>query len=543
MSKNFKFRKIFAGLLILSNNMLCDIRSSWATVDHKTPLLNAYLDQISENQEEKAGILDIIRSQKSGSFLDIGSGRDTISYIINNLPTDDISSVNLIAADIEGKTLAEIAKKYPEFYLNLDRKSNIDLSLVKMDATEMHQIKESSIKAINASALVHEINSYVPSKTPIDRFFGEAIRILEKDGFLVYRDPTLQSDPESINMLDIKNDFAKKFAVLFLPKFLDNKLTLIKDMHGKSIKPEFHYQDRLTVTLSLVGSNKPITLDYDNFLSMQTSSIDFKKDISIKAPRRLLSEIQRHYILFIKNVYPLGFVDGQAINPGKIIASYTPKMAKQVVSSFTKSLKVNYEQKLKTSDVKLLTAESSRIDELMHKGCKIKLNAAELAFFENLIKEHNISGNLYKIEADNIWLDAKLLTILYNRFNQQLDRHNLPVETMQWLVREGEEFYFYFTTQQLLDYLHKFCQFYLKGTSKEGCVLAPVSDQHIKYASRELYNELLDRDMLQLNSEQEKQEFVTTKTIITFQLMSPKLVEQKLKNQKVKYSMGANEVK
>ncbi len=520
---NIKIKKIFGCSLIIFSTFIYP-RSSLGSIDHKNLKLASYLDQISENLEEKAGIIDIIKTHKSGSYLDIGSGRDTISYIISSLAGEDVSQVNLIAADLESKTLAEIAKHHPELFFNFNKSSDINLSLLKMDATEMHQLKDNSITAINASALLHEVNSYVPPKTPIDRFFGESIRVLKKEGFLVYRDPTLQSHPEVINSLILKNDFAKKFVSIFLPKFLDTKITQLTDMYGNSIKPNFHYQKGLKITLYLVGQSKPTSLDYQNFVAIKSSDIDFNKDIIITAPRRLLSEIQRHYILFVKDVYPIAFVDDKLTKYD--LADHTPDKAKKVVNNFAKSVGIDYNTKLCASDLKTLTAERKKIDDLINNGVIIKsTKTKELKSLQKFLVSQDTPINLYRILPEGVWLDAKLFAILYSRLPHDSSSDNLPIESMIWLTREGEEFYFYFTADELINYLHKFCSFFLKDTNKEGYLLNPV---HIKYATRDLYANLLDRDMVQLDENNIKQEVITSKTIITFQLINPEKISKTL---------------
>lgn len=506
--------------------------TGFSFIDHKNLKLASYLDQISENLDEKAGIIDIIKTHQSGSYLDIGSGRDTISYIINSLSGENLSEVKLIAADLEDKTLAEIAKHHPALFFNFNHSSDISLSLLKMDATEMHQLKDNSITAINASALLHEVNSYVPPKTPIDRFFDESIRVLKKGGFLVYRDPTLQSNPEVINSLVLKNEFAKKFISIFLPKFLDTKLTQLTDMHGDSIKPNFQYQERLKVTLYLVGQNKPTNLDYQKFFSKKSNDIDFNKDIIITAPRRLLSEIQRHYILFIKNVYPIAFVDDKWVNCD--LPNYTPQRARKVINNFAKSLGIDYCETLSKSDLKTLTTERKKIDDLINNGITIyNIKTDDRKVLQKLLELRGIASHLYKISPESIWLDAKLFTILYGRLPHGFRSANFPTESMIWLTREGEEFYFYFTTEELFSYLEKFCKFFLKNTNKEGYSLNPVQ---IKYATRDLYVNLLERDMVQLDEKSTKQEFITSKTIITFQLINPEktIKNRQLENQSMK---------
>lgn len=118
ISNTNKARRILAYLLILLNNIWYEANSTLAAMEHKNSQLTYYPDQIIEHQEE-AGIVDIIKQHTSGAFLDIGSGIDTISYIINNLPMQELANVNLIANDLEGKTLLEIAKRYSDLYFNL----------------------------------------------------------------------------------------------------------------------------------------------------------------------------------------------------------------------------------------------------------------------------------------------------------------------------------------------------------------------------------------------------------------------------------------
>ena len=490
-----------------------------SSVDHKNLELSSYLTQISNNQAEKSDIIvRIIKKYRHGTYLDIGSGRDTVPHIMNNLPKSDMEDVKLIAADLESKTLSAIAKMNPLFMYPEDN-SNIKLSLEKMDATEMNKISDSSVKAINASAILHEVNSYVSSKSSIDRFFLESIRILEKNGFLIYRDPTLQTDPDLINSLVLKGDFAKKFVSLFLPKFLDNRLTQIADMYGKSIKPNFNYLDNLIIKLSLVDDDKSVKLSFSEFFSLPTNMIDFSKNITINAPRRLLSEIQRHYILFVKNVYPMEFLEKDKIIVGGRIEAITPKLAMNTVVTYATSLGIDSKGKMNKADITKLRLEESKIDAVISDGVYIKnQNIAIVQSVGKLLKTHSISTDLYKISKNNIWIDVKLLPILYSRFPDLFDSESLPVESMKWLKREGEEFYFYYTTNQLVDYLEKFCTYYLKGTDKEGYVLRPESTSSIKYIDRSLYKETLNKEMIQLDKDGKKQEFITSKTIIIFQL-------------------------
>lgn len=518
---NLTIRKFFYVIyLTVTISNFFNLNSALGSVDHKTAELSSYLDQISENQNEKADpILSIIKKCKSGTYLDIGSGRDTIPHIIDNIPKNAIDHITLIAADLEAKTLAEIAKRYPELHLGIDSRNKIKLSLLKMDATEMHPIQDSSVKTINASSVLHEVNSYVPYKNPIDRFFWEAIRVMEKEGFLIYRDPTLQDNPDISNKLVLKNDLAKKFTVIFLAKFLDNKLSEMIDMYGNSIKPDFGYQNNFTIKFFASDDIAPTTLNYKEFFAYPTNNIDFSKDITINAPRRLLSEIQRHYVLFIKDVYPMAFLDNVGSDLVKDFAQNSVEVQK-TIGNYVKSLGLDLNKNLNKHDLKKITMEIRKIDSLLRNGAYFrKLDDSALNSIKTILEENKVSDQLYKIiNNKDLWLDAKLLFIMYNRFSNLFNQNFLPIESIKWVQREGEEYYFYFTTKQLLAYLERFCGYYLKGTDKENYVLTPVENGGIQYSTRDLYKQILERDMQQTDNTGAKQEFVTSKTTIIFQL-------------------------
>ncbi len=85
----------------------------------------------------------------------------------------------------------------------------------------MTPLSDQTIDGISASALTHEIFSYVPTKSSLDQFFIEVIRVLKKDGVFVYRDPKWDDNPDQDCLLILKDRMAKFFTTLFLPRFLD----------------------------------------------------------------------------------------------------------------------------------------------------------------------------------------------------------------------------------------------------------------------------------------------------------------------------------
>jgi len=194
-------------------------------------------------------------------------------------------------------------------------------------------------------------------------------------------------------------------------------------------------------------------------------------------------------------------------------------LAKNSVESYVKNLGINFNKNMTKTDIDNLKAEKVKIDNITEQGIYIdKIKKIDYSKLVKFFGMYHIPSDLYNISNDKIWLDAKLVPIVYNHFPEIISTNDMPLESLKWLQREGEEYYFYYTTGELLNYLEKFCDYYLKGTDKEGYMLSPTSTSAIKYIDRSLYKNVLERDMVQFNESGKKQEFVTSKTIIIFQL-------------------------
>ena len=100
---NFKINRDLSKVIrtiVLTTSIFNNI-DSYGSVDHKTPELYSYLQQISGNQSEKSdNFVDIIKNNRKGTYLDIGSGRDTIPNIIQHISHGNIENVRLIAGDL-----------------------------------------------------------------------------------------------------------------------------------------------------------------------------------------------------------------------------------------------------------------------------------------------------------------------------------------------------------------------------------------------------------------------------------------------------------
>jgi SAM-dependent methyltransferase len=514
--------KIWHTFLVLT---LLSVAPVSADISHKSDNIGRYLNEIALYQEEKTQIVKHVLNKGSGRYLDIGSGGDSVARMIESIPND--VPVTIIASDLDDKILKEIPKRHKnlEKYLKETDNKKLNVELEIMDAVDMRKISTSSLDGINASALVHEVFSYAPAKRGIDQFFIESIRTLKPGGVLVYRDPLIHTSTHQQHLALLDGEMIKHFVTVFLPKLLDHKFTMIRDMDGKSSKPVLYDVDNITVTLQTKREHNVLSLSFKEFLNLPSTRIDYSKPMSIEAPRGLIQEIERHYVLFIKNVYSMGFIDDDKINSEGIdISEIRLSAQKSVMDFLRKNNKKAHNGRILPQDLDVLQQERKKLSTIVTGGVKLLFkNESTLLDFEYYLIDNDIPSTLYKrVGNDNIlWIDAKIFSLVYRGENQGVlsyakPLNNIATDSFNWLKREGEEYYYYMTPDDLLTYLAKLSMYELKNTDKEGYVLSPVDDGSILQMKRDLYESILDRDMKVMNMFGENQEFVASKVIIHF---------------------------
>jgi SAM-dependent methyltransferase len=497
------------------------------SVDHKNADISGYLNEISEEQEEKTQILKHILAKNCGTYVDLGTGGDSIAYLLENIPNH--VPVTLIGSDIDQSILNSIPQRHPEILPYLDEKENetLHLKLVRMDATNMHPLHQSSIDGISASALTHEIFSYVPTKSSLDQFFIELIRVLKKDGIFVYRDPKWDDNPEQDCLVILKDYTAKLFTVLFLPRFLETKFSERKDYTGKCIKPNLYHKSYIKINFFFKGSEKTSKVKLDSFINTPLSEIDLTKNISIEAPRGLISEIQRHYILFLKNIFITDLVDKHFFEKDIISLEQLPLQEKIILKNFLNK-RVETERLIDTSlpIFQKIFLEKKYFSSFVENGLWAKIiDKTALIHCCNTLFAKGIHKNLLVIENDKVWLDAKLAILLYQNFKSgiyaciDISESKVPLQVFEWLKREGEEFYFYKTTDNFVKYVGQLTLYYLKGTDKDGYLLCPLDAASITTVSRDLYRSIVKNHMDVINLDGKQQKIIFDKNIIHFKLM------------------------
>ncbi len=492
--------------------------SLFCSVEHKEAFIDNYLKNISSNMSEKTHLLQYIKENPKGTFIDIGTGGDAIGFIASNLPSN--IRPTLIAADIDPLVLSSIQKRRPEIEKHLFSKTGPKVELVTMSAVQMNKIKDSTISGISASALAHEIFSYVPIQQPIDRFVSEVCRVLEKDGVMVYRDPKWVDDPKTISTLILKRDIAKYYTTLFLTRFLDREFSKIKDYQGKCSKPTIHNPNHIYIYLHLKNRDKPEKLSFDQFVKMSTTSIDFEKDLLIEAPKGFLAEIQRHYLMYLRDYFSVGFFSDDLLSSDVEIDGLTPDLKEISYELFPKN-----EKRIQKEDLACLQKEKTLLKSYFEKGVIIDLKKhKEIGPIASKHLANGMDRNLmYTIDSSTLVIDPKLLTLFFQDKNSGIFKHLsedniIPFNILEHLRLEGEEHYFYKTKDQLITYIGRYSKFCLEDTHKQGHILAPICAKSIHEAPRDFYKATLKRDMPILDRLGREQEAVTEKNIIHFQL-------------------------
>ena len=136
--------------------------------------------------------------------------------------------------------------------------------------------------------MAHELFSYGGGYSGIHKLAKECGRIIRKDGILTYRDPD-GIELHSMEEVTFTTPFSRRFLAYFLPKFLDRKYTNLKD------KVELGYKDSLMIEMN--GSQ----ISIEDLMTLSPETLERCK-INLKAKAGLITEIQRHMILFAKSI-------------------------------------------------------------------------------------------------------------------------------------------------------------------------------------------------------------------------------------------------
>ena len=473
------------------------------SVDHKGSQLNLYLDFIKYNLQEKLGILPYILKNPQGSYLEVGTGGDPIAELLSKIPIT--MSPTIIASDIDQNILNALAVRHPQLQKFLNNKnSGPKLELQQLDATSMVCFPDNSLDGINASAVVHEIVSYAGGMDALDNFFSESLRVLKPNGVLIYRDPESISNKNELVEVYLKTPAMRLFVHIFLFKFLDKEHGRLALSNRKSDK-----YDPDTVLFTFYKKNESFIskATYHEYLKIRSYEIDFARYHSLVMPRGLCREIERHYLTYLHQCNPLVFINCfPHMNSELYFVNYFAHSTQMIFDEFLRK------NSLQMSDGLIDVATKIKLNSTIINNVKCLEYGIPICFSSkvrerlllDLLRQHNFDPNKYiiPIKENCYLLDYRIFGLLYDYIIEIVfDEINGPVNKddvvhAEWLKREGEETYIYYSDDELIT---KVAEVTLGSNDKrDTCfVLCPVSAEQNKFIPRLCYEEVL-RDALEI---------------------------------------------
>lgn len=473
------------------------------SVEHKNLQLDLYLDLISYNSQEKIGILPYVLQNPEGVYLEIGTGGDPIAEMLDKIPED--FSVTFIASDIDEDVLKSLPNRHPELRKYIDNTKGPKLKLQKLNAVDMSIFKDGSLSGINASSVLHEIISYSGGFEGMEKFFKESFRTLKPEGVLVYRDPENVIDKESCVSVNLKNKSIRLFTHVFLYKFLDKRGSYLAKIGKK-----FVLYNTNDILFKIYKKNEPsaVNLTYDQYLEVPSYDIDFSRRYILTVPKGLYRELARHYITYLHQCNPLMFVKCiPDISSGRYTVNYLAHSTSGIFNNFL------YKNNWQIEEGRISALEKNELDQEIDENSQVlefgiplhfvsKVKEAEL---RRLLKKYDLNPGNYIIALNNgdCLLDYRIFGMLYDEINKQIfDRFNGVIdkkmeEHAKWLKREGEEFYFYCSADELIT---KVLEITLAESDsdkdiQEIYVLCPLSETHNKFINRLCYTEILNSSL------------------------------------------------
>lgn len=467
------------------------------TVDHKNMQLNLYLDLIKYNTQEKLGILPYILADPKGIYLEVGTGGDPIAELLSKIP--NTMSPVVIASDVDENILKLLPTRHPQLNKYLVTKlTGPQLILQQLDATSMNCFADNYLSGINASAVVHEIVSYAGGISALDRFFAESFRVLKQDGVLIYRDPEAVTQKDEMVNASFKTSAMRLFTHVFLVKFLDDTCGQLS-LSGRKYKK----YDAQNITFTFYKKNEIslCTLSYKEYLQLRSYEIDFSRQYTLCLPRGLCREIERHYLTYLHQCNPLVFVRCiPTIDSHSYLVNYLAHSTSAILNEFLhkNGLSLN-NGVMDFNSRKIVDQEISHTIQTLEYGILLHFTSkyAQKQLYA-LLKKYGFEPNLYIVQTkeDEYLLDYRIFGLLYDYINEQIfDAYNGPVNKddiihAQWLKREGEETYVYYSDDELIT---KVAEISLSQNSnlEECLILCPISSAHNTFIPRLCYDEVL----------------------------------------------------
>ena len=335
---------------------------------------------------------------------------------------------------------------------------------------------DSSIAAVTASSMVHELFSYGGGIEAIDSFAKEAARILRQDGLLIYRDPE-GSELHELNDLSLKTHFSRGFFPFFSSKFLNRN---ISDLN----RPDLDYADR-----SLVKRDN-MQLDFASYLSNIPDFYD-TRTIQINSLSGISKEFQRHFVLFCKDVVP---------EAGYIVVDEDEKFIKvRFVSLDSSSIFEQFCNPVETTNdgcykvnkddwLSYVEYVNEKI-AFLFKPVELNIpNREALAEFKDFLSSNSIpfefTGNTLVLAPSVCNLAYLKLVEISSLYGVEISLPERLETAFRWSVREGEEHYFYGSESDVIANFAKSSLIENDNDKYGFSCLCPLSASHSRFHAR-----------------------------------------------------------
>jgi dephospho-CoA kinase/SAM-dependent methyltransferase len=391
-----------------------------------------YLDSISGSASEKAELVTYVEQLKNGRILEIGPGAGTaLAEIVRCVETafSPEERPEIIVFDVIADVLDRVKETVGE--------TDVALKYVVGDGAKDLPFEDGAINAVNLSAVAHECFSYGGGFSGIHRLAKECGRVMAPRGILTYRDPD-GIELHSMEEARLTQPLARRFLAYFLPKFLDRTHTHLKD------KVDLGYSE----TLELQLNEQPLSIE--ELINLSPEALE-DGELTLKAKAGLIHEIQRHLVLFAKDVGGMKMEKEEdektSVDPLNRIEAFTINNPEAIaeIAAFLEAEGVSY------------TEQSGRF--------QLTISALNL--------HHTKIGEIAAQHEDHLTLSSETIQIL------------------NWGSREGEENYFYGSCEEVIA---RFAHFSLikDGNGEMGySCLCPISTDHIRTVERGKHSKFL----------------------------------------------------
>ena len=300
--------------------------------------------------------------------------------------------------------------------------------------------------------------------------------------------------------LELNTSSIRLFSHIFIYKFLDithGNLSL----SGR--KKAYYETETITFTFYKKNDVAESTATYNEYSRIPSYEIDFSRKYSIKAPRGLCREIERHYLTYLHQCNPLVFISYcPHITSDLYFINYLAHSTPTLFEKFLEKNGLSFSDGLVNSAIKRKVADSiTQNTKAIEYGITLHLptKSKELLLW-SLLKKHMFepSNCIIPLKDHYYLLDYRVFGILYDSITSILfDDHNGPIKKeevihAEWLRREGEETYIYYSDDELITKVGEISLAESKKTI-DNLILCPLSAEHNKFIPRRCYEEVLKK--------------------------------------------------